>query len=233
MKRYLKLIPHVILLLILATAEGFRLTEFFRMLTGSLGAGIASAIVTVIVVTYLAIYRMNWTSFFAMLICILLSFGSFLEPFQELRKERMDNAIETAEAKRLPLPQWDAARFWYGGGETYRKAFEAEVKHVEEHNRRVDAATFSDEQKEFSLSRYVIFALGVIVMAICVPLLAFVISHKLSLELNELTKIKPAPALPPRTAGNAGQWANPPAQPKKPDIWAKRAELKAQGRGRK
>lgn len=231
MKRYLQIVPHVVLLLILATAEGFRLTEFFRMLTGSLGAGIASAMITVIIVTYLAIYRMNWTSFFAMLICVLLSFGSFLEPFQELRRERMDNAIETAESKRLPLPQWDAQRFWFGGGETYRKAFEAEVKHVEEHNRRVDAMLLSDEQKEINVSRYVIFILGVVVMAICVPLLAFVISHKLSLELNHLLSSKPAPLAPVRTAGTASQWTQGAAKP--PSVWERRAQMKAQGKGLK
>lgn len=208
--RTVRIAPHAILLLVLAAAEGFRLAEFFRLLTGSVPAGVASAVVTVVVVTYLALYELNRASIFAMFVCVFLSFGSFIEPFEALRSGQATETLDAAESARLPMPEWDPMKFWTGG-QSYRKAYEAEVEHVRRHNERSEAVVFSGRSGNVDFARYAVFGLGVVVMAICVPFLALVVSHRLAEEVRRVPP--PAPLPPPVTAGSRVSAGPAPSRP--------------------
>lgn len=185
---------HIFMLLVLSLAEGFRLTEFFTVLSGNVGAGAASATVSVIVVLYLALFNMRGASIFATVVCIFLSLASFLKPYENLQVNNVKQNQNSVE-KPLPIPQWEPRKFWGSGREDYRKSFNAEVERVTRYNERLEKLMSVSESKSLRLSEIVVFILGALVLGFCVPILTYTVSHKLADDLREYKgkKVTPKP----------------------------------------
>lgn len=183
-----KLFVHGVMLLILAAAEFFRLTDFFKIQAGSVEAGAASAVVSVVVVLYLALFRMKAASIFATFICVLLSLASFLRPYEELQFSTVKQVTDITE-KTLPLPVWDPRKF-RSGEETYKASFDAETDRIKRHNERVEKIYSVRESKNLRLSEIVVFILGALTLGLCVPVLTFTVSHKLADDIKEYRDYK-------------------------------------------
>jgi hypothetical protein len=177
------------MLTVLALAEGFRLTEFFKIQTGSYEAGAASAAVSVIVVLYLALFHMKKASVFATAICIFLSLASFLRPYEDLQVSTVKRVNSDAE-KTLPIPQYDPrkCRGTDEAKESCLKSYDKEVARIEKHNARIEKLLTVGESKTLRLSEIVVFVLGAVVLGFCVPVLTFVVSHKLADDFSKFRK---------------------------------------------
>jgi len=187
--RIYKIVPHAFMLLILASAEGFRLFEFYKLLTNSSGAAIASALITVLIVVYLALYELITASLVVTIICMFLSLGSFLEPYKNLKEQRNSNSIITLEKEKRKMPELELKK--YRSYKDYRESYKADVKIVQEYNSRIDEAIKLKKSEAESFANYIVFFLGVVILALGVPFLTFIIAHKLSVELKkELKRIK-------------------------------------------
>jgi len=176
---------HIVMLAILALAEGFRLTEFFKVQTGSYEAGAASAAVSVIVVLYLALFNMRNASIFATIVCVFLSLASFLQPYEDLQVSTIKKVNAEGE-KILPLPQYNP-QVCRGTGEgkaeclkNYDKNHDAQVLEIKKHNARVEKVLSVGESKTLRQSEIVVFILGALVLGFCVPILTYTVSHRLA-----------------------------------------------------
>lgn len=172
-----KWIPHVIVLLLLSIAEAARLFEFFLVLTGNQIAGITSAIITVAIVFYLAFYGYLWASRWATALCIILSLASFVQPLRTEYKKDQER-IPTVELKAIP--EWNPRLFWNGGKDSYKRAYDLQVDAIREQNEKI----MIDNQiirKDRELSLYFWhLLLGALVLGVCVPILNYLVSHKIS-----------------------------------------------------
>lgn len=173
--------PHAVVLALLSLAEGSRLFEFYRTLTGNtvagVVAGVASAGVTVAIVLYLAVYRYKWTSRWATFLCIVLSLASYVAPVQE-EYTKIEQSRPVKELKSYPV--WNPKLYWNGGGEAYSEAFKAETADIKRENERIlTENSIIHSEQELSLYFYhLLLAAGV--LAICVPILNYLVSHKIA-----------------------------------------------------
>jgi len=182
----IRILPHIFLLAILSGAEGFRIFAFFHSLTGSFFSGVFSAALTVSIVIYLAFYDMEKTSIGATILCIILSFASFLEPFEKLT---VTDTVEL-EKSRLSMPEYEPEKYLKTGIGIYLERYKAETKRVQDHNRILDERIQNIKEKDSSKTRYILFAIGVFTFAVGVPVLTLLVAHRAAFELHTLSKKK-------------------------------------------
>jgi hypothetical protein len=173
MKKY---IPHVLVLSLLSIAEAARLFEFYNTFTGNEIAGMASAGISVAIIFYLAFYRYKWASRWATLLCIILSLASFVSPLQkELKKNEAANEIE----KLKEYPKYDRRQAWTGK-ETYDTIIQKETHRIDVENENIMLRNSEIRaERKFSLYFWHL-VLGAIVLGICVPILNYLVSHKIA-----------------------------------------------------
>lgn len=181
-KQTMKFVPHIIVLIFLCLAEGSRLYEFFKTLSGNEIAGIASAVVTVGIVFYLSFYRYIWASRFSTGICILLSLMSFLHPVKE---EYMKEQVVKDKKELLPYPEYDRRAYWNGGKEVYVKSFNIRTQEVSRMNEKIIA---HNEKLQIQNELPIFFwhlILGAFILSVGVPILNYLVSHKIAEIFNE------------------------------------------------
>lgn len=177
MKKLLQWIPHGIVLCLLSVAEGSRLFEFYRMLSGNALAGIASAGVTVGIVFYLALYGYHNASRWATALCILLSLASFVQP---LKNEYIQEDKARPIKELLGYPTYNPKAFWNGGRETYVETYRLETERIKKQNELILSQNAETQaSKELSLYFWHLL-LGALVLAVCVPILNYLVSHKIA-----------------------------------------------------
>jgi hypothetical protein len=177
MREFFRYFPHVVVFLLLSTAEGFRLFDFYNVMTGSEIAGIASAVVSVGIVFYLAFYGYSWASKWATFLCIVLSLASFVKPVQtEYKADELRNP--TKELKEYP--KYDYRMSWSLGKEIYAEMYKKERQNIDDQN--IDIMNENQAiraEKKLSLYFYHLL-LGALVLGVCVPILNYLVSHKIS-----------------------------------------------------
>lgn len=179
-----KWLPHGVVLVLLSLAEGSRLFEFYQTLSGNMLAGIASAAITVGIVFYLAFFGYRWASIGATILCIALSFASFVDPLlDEFAREEKSHPVQ----ELLKYPAYNPKSYWNGGREAYVEAFKLETELVKKENARIMAENAKIQTKrELSLYFWHLL-LGAVVLAVCVPILNYLVSHKIAeVHLNTL-----------------------------------------------
>ncbi|UNE66877.1 helix-turn-helix domain containing protein [Leptospira interrogans] len=172
-----KWLPHGVVLVLLSLAEGSRLFEFYQTLSGNMLAGIASAAITVGIVFYLAFFGYRWASIGATILCIALSFASFVDPLlDEFAREEKSHPVQ----ELLKYPAYNPKSYWNGGREAYVEAFKLETELVKKENARIMAENAKIQTKrELSLYFWHLL-LGAVVLAVCVPILNYLVSHKIA-----------------------------------------------------
>lgn len=177
MRKILQWMPHGIVLCLLSVAEGSRLFEFYRLLSGNALAGIASAGVTVGIVFYLALYGYHNASRWATTLCVLLSLASFVQPLKnEYVKEDKARPIK----ELLGYPTYNPKAFWNGGREAYVETFRLETERIKKQNELILSQNAETQaSKELSLYFWHLL-LGALVLAVCVPILNYLVSHKIA-----------------------------------------------------
>ncbi|EMK12868.1 MULTISPECIES: helix-turn-helix domain-containing protein [Leptospira] len=172
-----KWLPHGLVLTLLSLAEGSRLFEFYQTLSGNMLAGIASAAITVGVVFYLAFYGYRWASVGATILCVALSFASFVDPLREeyAREEKSHPAQEL-----LKYPTYNPRAYWNGGKEAYVETFRLETELVKRENERITTENAGIQTKRKLSLYFWHLLLGAVVLAVCVPILNFLVSHKIA-----------------------------------------------------
>ncbi|WP_017863250.1 helix-turn-helix domain-containing protein [Leptospira santarosai] len=181
-----KWLPHGVVLALLSLAEGSRLFEFYQTLSGNMLAGIASAAITVGIVFYLAFFGYRWASVGATILCVMLSFASFVDPLlnEFAREEKSHPAREL-----LKYPAYNPRAYWNGGKETYVEAFRLETELVKRENERIMAENAKIQTKrELSLYFWHLL-LGAVVLAVCVPILNYLVSHKIAEVHSNMLKM--------------------------------------------
>jgi len=176
---------HIIVLLTLSVAESFRLHDFYVIVTKNSWAAWASAFLCVSIVFYLAFYGYRWSSRWATLLCIILSLASFISPLQsEFKKHDSENQAE----KLLEYPKWDRRQAWTGK-ETYDTLMKKETARIDIENENIMLRNSEiRNQREFSLYFWHLILVAV-VLGICVPILNYIVSHKISDLYNYDRKI--------------------------------------------
>ncbi|EMO26211.1 helix-turn-helix domain of resolvase [Leptospira interrogans serovar Bataviae str. HAI135] len=182
MKKILQWIPHSIVLCLLSVAEGSRLFEFYRMLSGNALAGIASAGITVGIVFYLALYGYRNASRWATALCVLLSLASFVQP---LKNEYIQEDKARPIKELLGYPTYNPKAFWNGGRETYVETYRLETERIKKQNELILLQNAEiTSSKELSLYFWHLL-LGALVLAVCVPVLNYLVSHKIA-DMTEI-----------------------------------------------
>ncbi|MFQ3854553.1 helix-turn-helix domain-containing protein [Leptospira kirschneri] len=177
MKKVLQWMPHGIVLCLLSVAEGSRLYEFYRTLSGNTLAGIASAGVTVGIVFYLALYGYRNASRWATALCVLLSLASFVQP---LKNEYIQEDKARPIKELLGYPTYNPKAFWNGGREAYVETFRLETERIKKQNELILSQN-AETQASKQLSLYFWhLLLGALVLAVCVPVLNYLVSHKIA-----------------------------------------------------
>lgn len=188
MIRKFQISSDLLMLFSMLIAEGSRFYNFFTLLSGSHVAALTFAVSVSLVIVYLAICGHDTASVFSVVICILLSVISYIDPFYKEVILTDSAKIEDLEKKYLSSPEW--ASLWDSkvDKEMRKISFDAKSDRVKKHNNRVDKEIALVEG--LSMTKIIAFIFSAFIMSFCVPILTYLISHKLAKEISGTIQVK-------------------------------------------
>lgn len=178
----------ITMLALVLSAEGSRFFNFFIILSGSTLSAFIFAVAVSLIIVYLALGEYDLTSIFSVIICIGLSVISYIDPFTKEILEPDSNRIEIVEKKYLAIPVWRSQWDSKEDKEMRKKSFNLELDKVLAHNLRVTNEI--KLQEVVSKTKLVAFLFSAFLMSFCVPLLTYLISHKLAKEFAGVIESK-------------------------------------------
>lgn len=188
MIKRIQLVFDIVMLILVLSAEGSRFFNFFILLSGSEISAFIFAIAVSLIIVYLALSEFERTSKFSVIVCIGLSIISYIDPFVKEIVEVDSNRVSEIEKKFLPAPVWKSSWDLKDDKELKKKTFNAEFGKVAAHNKRVDAEILLTET--VGNTKKLAFLFSAFLMSFCVPLLTYLISHKLAKHFGGIIEVK-------------------------------------------
>lgn len=188
MTKRLLLTFDILILILLLNAEGSRFFEFFGLLSGSQISAFLFALAVSLIIVYLSIGGYEKTSQLSVLICICLSVISYINPFVKEVLEVDFSKVKEIEKGYEDPPKWESKWESKTDKEMRKISFEAKLARVLSHNARIDNEIKLNET--ISYTKKIAFSFSAFLMSFCVPLLTYLISHKLSKEFTGVIHAK-------------------------------------------
>ena len=178
----------IIMLVLVLSAEGSRFFNFFLLLSGSEMSALIFAIAVSLIIVYLALGEYEFTSKLSVVICIGLSVISYIDPFVKEVLEKDFTKISELEKTKLDIPKWSSKWESKDDKEMRKLSFEAELEKVKKHNERIDNEMLINDTT--GKTKMIAFLFSAFLMSFCVPLLTYLISHKLAKEFTGVIAVK-------------------------------------------
>ena len=188
MVRRLQIIFDILMLVLVLSAEGSRFFDFFLLLSRSEMSALIFALAVSLIIVYLAIGEYTKTSKFSVLVCIGLSVISYIDPFTKEILENDFSKIETIEKQKKEIPVWVSKWESKKDKELREISFRSEIEKVKNYNERLEKEILT--VNTVSKTKMIAFLFSAFLMSFCVPLLTYLISHKLSKELTGVINTK-------------------------------------------
>ena len=178
----------LLMLGLLLGIEGSRFKNFFGILSGSELASIFFAIAVSLIIVYLALGEYEMTSKVSVIVCIGLSVISYIDPFVKEVLEVDFSKISDLEKTKQEIPKWQSK--WESKLDKEMKSlgFKEEVEKVKSHNDKVEKEILI--LNTVGKTKMIAFLFSAFLMSFCVPLLTYLISHKLASEFKGVIAIK-------------------------------------------
>ena len=178
----------LLMLGLLLGIEGSRFKNFFGILSGSELASIFFAIAVSLIIVYLALGEYEMTSKVSVIVCIGLSVISYIDPFVKEVLEVDFSKISDLEKTKQEIPKWTSK--WESKLDKEMKSlgFKEEVEKVKSHNDKVEKEILI--LNTVGKTKMIAFLFSAFLMSFCVPLLTYLISHKLASEFKGVIAIK-------------------------------------------
>ena len=176
------------MLVLVLSAEGSRFFNFFLLLSGSEMSALIFAIAVSLIIVYLALGEYEFTSKLSVVICIGLSVISYIDPFVKEVLEKDFTKISELEKTKLDIPKWSSKWESKDDKEMRKLSFEAELEKVKKHNERIDNEMLINDTT--GKTKMIAFLFSAFLMSFCVPLLTYLISHKLAKEFTGVIAVK-------------------------------------------
>ena len=188
MIRKLQIVFDILMLVLVLSAEGSRFFDFFLLLSRSEMSALIFALAVSLIIVYLAIGEYTKTSKFSVLVCIGLSVISYIDPFTKEILENDFSKIETIEKQKKEIPVWVSKWESKKDKELREISFRSEIEKVKNYNERLEKEILT--VNTVSKTKMIAFLFSAFLMSFCVPLLTYLISHKLSKELTGVIHVK-------------------------------------------
>lgn len=178
----------LLMLGLLLGIEGSRFKNFFGILSGSELASIFFAVAVSLIIVYLALGEYETTSKISVVVCIGLSVISYIDPFVKEVLEVDFSKISDLEKTKQEIPKWQSK--WESKLDKEMKSlgFKEEVEKVKSHNEKVEKEILI--LNTVGKTKMIAFLFSAFLMSFCVPLLTYLISHKLASEFKEVIATK-------------------------------------------
>ena len=178
----------ILMLCLLLGIEGSRFKNFFGILSGSELASIFFAMAVSLIIVYLALGEYETTSKVSVIVCIGLSVISYIDPFVKEVLEVDFSKISDLEKTKQEIPKWQSK--WESKLDKEMKSlgFKEEVEKVKSHNDKVEKEILI--LNTVGKTKMIAFLFSAFLMSFCVPLLTYLISHKLASEFKGVIAIK-------------------------------------------
>ena len=178
----------ILMLCLLLGIEGSRFKNFFGILSGSELASIFFAVAVSLIIVYLALGEYEMTSKVSVIVCIGLSVISYIDPFVKEVLEVDFSKISDLEKTKQEIPKWQSK--WESKLDKEMKSlgFKEEVEKVKSHNEKVEKEILI--LNTVGKTKMIAFLFSAFLMSFCVPLLTYLISHKLASEFKGVIAIK-------------------------------------------
>ena len=178
----------ILMLCLLLGIEGSRFKNFFGILSGSELASIFFAVAVSLIIVYLALGEYETTSKVSVIVCIGLSVISYIDPFVKEVLEVDFSKISDLEKTKQEIPKWTSK--WESKLDKEMKSlgFKEEVDKVKSHNDKVEKEILI--LNTVGKTKMIAFLFSAFLMSFCVPLLTYLISHKLASEFKGVIAIK-------------------------------------------
>lgn len=178
--KLLKLIPHFLVLFCLLLVEASRLSIYLETLVQNQLISGFLAFILLSIVFYYAFYEFEDLSFYATLVCIVISILSYINPIRlEFEKS---NKIETKNLISIPVYNFQG-QYWHEKM-AYIKNLENITKQVEKQNQEIEKWNAKQESKGLDyLSLFKLISTA-LVFSFFVPFSVYRISHRLSESLK-------------------------------------------------
>ena len=178
----------ILMLCLLLGIEGSRFKNFFGILSGSELASIFFAVAVSLIIVYLALGEYEMTSKVSVIVCIGLSVISYIDPFVKEVLEVDFSKISELEKTKQEIPKWTSK--WESKLDKEMKSlgFKEEVEKVKSHNEKVEKEILI--LNTVGKTKMIAFLFSAFLMSFCVPLLTYLISHKLASEFKGVIAIK-------------------------------------------
>ena len=178
----------VFMLCLLLGIEGSRFKNFFGILSGSELAAIFFAMAVSLIIVYLALGEYETTSKVSVIVCIGLSVISYIDPFVKEVLEVDFSKISDLDKTKQEIPKWQSK--WESKLDKEMKSlgFKEEVEKVKSHNDKVEKEILI--LNTVGKTKMIAFLFSAFLMSFCVPLLTYLISHKLASEFKGVIAIK-------------------------------------------
>ena len=178
----------ILMLCLLLGIEGSRFKNFFGILSGSELASIFFAVAVSLIIVYLALGEYETTSKISVVVCIGLSVISYIDPFVKEVLEVDFSKISDLEKTKQEIPKWQSK--WESKLDKEMKSlgFKEEVEKVKSHNEKVEKEILI--LNTVGKTKMIAFLFSAFLMSFCVPLLTYLISHKLASEFKGVIAIK-------------------------------------------
>lgn len=178
----------IFMLALVLSAEGSRFFNFFILLSGSQASAVIFAVAVSLIIVYLAIGEYDKTSIASVFICIGLSVISYIDPFVKEVLEVDFSKVEEKEKAKKEIPKWVSKWESKDDKEMKKLSFNAELEEVKTHNERIENEILL--LKTVGKTKMIAFLFSAFLMSFCVPLLTYLISHKLSKEFSGVIAVK-------------------------------------------
>lgn len=178
----------ILMLNLVLGAEGSRFFNFFWLLSGSEVSALIFAIAVSLIIVYLSLGGYDITSKLSVIICIGLSVISYIDPFVKEVMEVDFTKVKELEKSYIDTPKFKSKWESKEDKEISRKSYLAELEKVEKHNSRIDSEIL--KVGIVSKTKMIAFIFSAFLMSFCVPLLTYLISHKLSKEFTGVIESK-------------------------------------------
>ena len=178
----------ILMLCLLLGIEGSRFKNFFGILSGSELASIFFAVAVSLIIVYLALGEYETTSKISVVVCIGLSVISYIDPFVKEVLEVDFSIFSDLEKTKQEIPKWQSK--WESKLDKEMKSlgFKEEVEKVKSHNEKVEKEILI--LNTVGKTKMIAFLFSAFLMSFCVPLLTYLISHKLASEFKGVIAIK-------------------------------------------
>lgn len=190
--KYLKLIPHALVLLIFSIAEGMRLEKFLVTIMENPVASFSLAAMLLLIVFYFKYEQFNELSVYATIVCIVISALSYAEPIRTKFQEA--NHIEKKDL--LPIPVYDFQGKWWHEKVAYIAHLESQRKMIEKQNAEIEKWNASQEAKGLDWYGLSVLVAAALIFSLFVPMVVYHVSHRLAemlrnadLEVDQKTLI--------------------------------------------